>query len=223
MTMDFKDITPEIAEVAKSYRYHQSPDLLVKLQERIASALRWLNDWLSSFRITIPGPADTKIVGNLMQLILLAAGLIGAAVLLWLVWVRLSQIRKAKAAAKRAAASAELVLDAGGWRQEAQNLASREDWRGACRALYLSLLRLLDELRVASFAPTKTNYEYWYALSAYPAIQKGFRELASRVELVWFGSRLATKPDYDLCLAKLGEMEDELKRLAETANQGMRP
>jgi hypothetical protein len=58
--------------------------------------------------------------------------------------------------------------------------------------------------------PTRTNYEYWYALARHKPIAVAFRQIADIVEESWFGYHEASKSDYEQCLQLLQQAESEL-------------
>ena len=210
--MGFKDITPQIATVAMGYKFHEPPHLLVVLQDQIAVCLRWLTDLLYSLKVVLPGIADTRAVGNFIEWFLYAGGLVSALALISLVWLTLQKLQTKGSVASSSTQDRESTFDYALWLQEAQRLASTGDFKSATRAIYLSLLRLLDESNISAFAPTKTNYEYFHALSAYPRIQFTFRQLASRIEEIWFGQHLTSQDDYILCVKNLEMVRDEIDR-----------
>jgi hypothetical protein len=85
----------------------------------------------------------------------------------------------------------------------------------------MSCLHLLDESAIAVFAPTKTNYEYFYALKQYPPIAQSFRLLVDDVELIWFGGKTATSADYEQCLKYFNVLVAEAER--KVSNQPAAP
>lgn len=201
-----KDIELEIAAVAARYHYPKPPDFLIRLQEWIQIALRWLSDLFSSFRIILPGLTDTSSVSNVMQILLFLSGVLCAAAIIYFCWTAMTQLSVQRTLARKEQQTALRLLDAAGWRQEAEALAAGRKWKEACRALYLSSLRVFHERKILEFMPTRTNYEYWYALGHHQLLAQEFRHLADRVELVWFGNRLADSSDYDRCRELLDEI-----------------
>jgi hypothetical protein len=216
--MDYRDISPTIAEVARNYHYQKPPDLFIYVQDLVEKLLRLLGDLLSSLRIFMPGMADTHMVGNVMQIVLFVAGLLAVLAIVYFAYRRLTQIRDQSLLAKRGQLGAETMLDASGWRSQAEQLSSQQQWRQACRALYFSLLRSMAEKEVLEFVPTRTNYEYWYALTLHKPLALVFRQIADIVEVSWFGHHEATKSDYDQCLNLLQQAEAEInaKKVAVT-------
>lgn len=214
--MNPRDIAPEIASVAGKYNYKKPPDLLLQLQEWIDKALRFLNEFLSSLRIHMPGMSDTSVVGNIIQAVVLITGALCLLVIIFFAMKRLSQLNAQSQLAKKGQSAAHLLLDAQGWKQEAATLAEKQDWREACRAIYMSSLRSFHESSVIEFAPTRTNYEYWYALAPRSEmLARSFRSLANQVELVWFGNKTATQDDYATCCKELIKVEEECGALRE--------
>ncbi|MFN8552675.1 MAG: DUF4129 domain-containing protein [Candidatus Obscuribacterales bacterium] len=123
---------------------------------------------------------------------------------------RMGQLSAQAKLAKKGQSAAYRLLDAAGWKSEAAALAAREDWREACRALYMSSLRNMHENRVIEFTPTRTNYEYWYALEPRSqGLARAFKSLANQVELVWFGNKQATAEDYHSIEIQLQKVEEE--------------
>src|SRR5207302_11114168 len=97
---------------------------------------------------------------------------------------------------------------------EAGQLAEKQEWKNACRALYLSVLRLFAERDICEFMPARTNYEYYYVLARYPGLQGGFEDLATRVERIWFGGAEALSSDYDTCLSAHADLSREAEGIA---------
>jgi hypothetical protein len=127
----------------------------------------------------------------------------------------MKQLRDQAQLAKRGVSSLEEILDSAGWKQKAQELAQKRLFKDACRALYLSVIYALDEKRILPFAPTRTNYEYWYALAGKESLQRGFRRLADLVEIMWFGNHHAQMEDYDDCVRLSTGLEEEIAYWAE--------
>lgn len=156
---------------------------------------------------------DSRGLSNLLQVgIYIVTGI----ALIWLcvlLYRRARTARTTTAQSTRGATMVEELLDSEGWRKQAEKLAAAGDYKGACRALYLSLLQRLHENEIAVFAPAKTNYEYMYSLAKYPDIQAPFRELAERVEVIWFGNKDALSEDYVLSKEQLDAMDADIKRV----------
>ncbi len=215
--MNPRDIAPEIAAVADNYQYKKPPDLLLQVQEWIDKAWRFLADLLSSLKMHMPGMADTNVVGNIMQILVLLVGGLCLFVIVYFAMRRMGQLSAQAKLAKKGQSAAYRLLDAAGWKAEAETLAKNEDWREACRALYMSSLRALHESAVIEFAPTRTNYEYWYALEPRSQhLARTFRALANQVELVWFGNKQAGADDYRAIGEYLSKVEEECNSVRAT-------
>lgn len=208
--MEFKDVTPQIAEVATRYHYHKPPGLLVYLQELVSKIMRLIKDLLEQFHVFDTGFSDTRMVGNVMQLLLYVVGAICFLIIMYLVWMRMNKLTQQSQLARAGALESESLLTSEGWLAEANKLADRGNYKSACRAAYLSFLRLLDEKGVTPYAPTRTNYEYWYQLSKHKNVQRTFRKIADTVELVWFGNKQADAEDFQHCLQLIEEIKPTL-------------
>ncbi|MBI4532525.1 MAG: DUF4129 domain-containing protein [Candidatus Melainabacteria bacterium] len=201
--------------MAQHYQYGKPPDFLLSLQDVIASLLRWVADLLHSFHIAVPGLSDSRMVGNLMQLALYAAGIACALIFTVLVWLRLIDLQRQNQLAKKKSSFSQSHLDSRAWQQQAFTLAQENNWRLSCRALQLGLLCELDETHLVAFAPAKTNHEYCRNLAQYPVLQSIFRAISSTVEEVWFGNRQASRDDFELCLSQLTSARQELQNVTE--------
>ncbi len=184
--MEFRNISHEIAEIAKDYDYQQPPDLLVKLQDLIAYLLRLLRDFLSYLRIPQLGGSDSRGVANLLQVLVITAGVVAVVMVLLLVASRLRTLQAQRQLALGSMVVAESPLDSKGWRALAEELKGKSSYKEACRAVYMSILLLLDEQKIMAFSATKTNYEYFYALKRLTKVAQSFRSLVDLVEHIWF-------------------------------------
>ncbi|HEY9772273.1 MAG TPA: DUF4129 domain-containing protein [Planktothrix sp.] len=208
--MDYRDITTTIAEVARHYHYEKSPQALLFVQDLVEKVMRWIADILNQLRIVMPGMSDTRVVGNVMQIILFVAAALAVIAIVYFVFRRMSQINAQALLARHGQASSETMLDASSWRAQAEEMAGKGHWKEASRALYFSLLHHLSERGILEFVPTRTNYEYWYALARHKPIAVAFRQIADIVEESWFGYHEASKSDYEQCLQLLQQAESEL-------------
>ncbi|MDP3509396.1 MAG: DUF4129 domain-containing protein [Candidatus Melainabacteria bacterium] len=205
--MDSRNIAKEIAEIAKDYDYQQPPGLLIKIQEIITSIIRAIHDLLSLIELPQTGSSDTKVVGDLLQAVVIVVAVLAAAVVAIVIVRQLKQIETQRKLARGELIVSESELDSKGWRSFAAQLLKENATKEACRAIYMSCLRLLDEDKIAVFAPTKTNYEYFYTLKQKPSIAQHFRPLVDTVELIWFGNKEAEESDYIACLNLLDKIE----------------
>jgi hypothetical protein len=212
--MNFRDISKPLADVASQYHFHKPAPFLVMVQETVAKLLRWLNEvWRDLFR---HGGAslDSKSVSLVIQMTVVAVALVAIGLFIHHMFKRLRSQKVERLQTIRGATSVEEIQTAAGWKSKAEKLAGSGDYRGASRALYLSLLQTLDENKIAQFAPTKTNYEYSYALAAYPQLQRGFRQMADLVEMLWFGNKEADADDYAQSVSNLDTLSPEIKSTA---------
>ncbi len=205
--MDSRNIAKEIAAVAKEYDYQQPPGLMIKVQEIITSIIRAINDLLNMIELPQTGSSDTKLVGDFLQVLLIIVAVIAAIVVGIVIVRRLKHLETQRKIARGELIVGESALDSKGWRNFAEQLFKEKSTKEACRAIYMSCLHLLDEDKIAIFAPTKTNYEYFYALKQKPTIAQNFRPLVDNVELIWFGNKEAEESDYNNCLRLLSEIE----------------
>jgi hypothetical protein len=215
LKMEFRDISAEIASVSANYASHKLPVWWLRLQEILRQLCQWLQDFLNKiFHHHGPGPADSSSLSTLLQYGLYLAGALSFLTICFLLFRRAARQARRLAAQKRGAASVEAILDAGGYAEEAERLAVQGDFKGACRAIYLSLLQNLHEKKVAIFAPAKTNYEYRYLLVSYPQLSSLFASLAEIVEQVWFGNKQAFADDYAQCKKILAEAAVQAESIA---------
>lgn len=218
--MDAKNIAKEIAAVAKDYDYQQPPGLLIKIQEIISSIIRAIHDLLNMIELPQTGSSDTKLVGDLLQTLVVIVALVAVAVVAIVIVRRMNFLNAQRKRAQGELIVKESELDSSGWRTFAAQLKQERSTKEACRALYMSCLHLLDENKIAVFAPTKTNYEYFYALKQKPTIAKNFRPLVDTVELIWFGNKEAEESDYIDCLNLLTDIENAAAKIKANSQQG---
>lgn len=218
-----RDISKEIAEVASNYSFTKPPDWLENLLRKAGNLWRAFWEWFRDQLVFSSGNLDSSGISDFMRNLIYV---VAAAGIVWLVYVLWNRARTKGGGAHdgtRGASVVEELLDADGWQRQADTLAASGDYKGACRALYLSLLQRLHENGIAVFAPAKTNYEYAYTLGKYPSIQAAFKELADRVEVIWFGNKEATTDDYTASKAQLVEMAPEIQRIGAAQASVVKP
>lgn len=197
--MNFPDIYTQIQEVAAGYSYNKPPDILYLIQSMIERFLRAVSDLLGIFHIHLPGLTDSRVASNVMQILLVLLGVISLAILTFYFAKKISSRSDAKGKTKIIGPGGAILLTAKDWQEEADRLAASGHWREACRALYFSFLRILDEREILQFSTTRTNYEYFYALARKKQLSTIFKKIAELVESAWFGNYKPTKTDYDEC------------------------
>lgn len=202
-----KDVSQIVEEVARAYDYRQPPGILVKLQELIDDAMRAIQDFLNALTVRIPGVGDTSLIGNIMQIVVIVIGCACVVLVVYGLFKRFRNLQKQTQLSSGGAVVLELELDSKGWQAEAERLAQKKEYREALRALYFSFLRRLDEVEILKFSPTRTNYEYWYALARNKQMQQDFRDLADIVEDSWFGWLQPNNQDYERSLAKVKTLD----------------
>lgn len=217
--MEFKNVAKPLSEIAKNYQYHEPPSFVLTIQEWITNLLRAVLDLLRLLRIRIPEGSDTRLVGNFMQSLIIAVGVVAVFVIILVVANKLKHIQAAKALARGGMIVEESALTASGWKDLALEMGTQKRYREACRAVYMSGLHFLDETAIADFNPTRTNYEYFYLLKKNKYLAEPFRALVDRVETIWFGFGEARENDLAFCLDKLKELEESspTKMLAASA------
>lgn len=209
--MSKKDVGPVLEELSKQYNFQETPEFITKIQNLLNEIARFINDLLRHLKVPMPGSTNTNSFADFLQLGLIVTGAICLILVAFLAFRRINKLKlKAKGDFKGALATEE-ELDSNGWLKLAEQLASESEWNKACRALYLSVLYMLDENEILTYTPTRSNYEYWYALSRKKQLQGTFRQLADLVDLIWFGDYSASQSDYNQC-SKLSN------RLLETAS-----
>lgn len=218
--MGFKDVSPEIASIAENYHSQKVPPWLSRLQELAQQLWQYIQDlfdWLLKHRG--PGASDSHGLSTLMQLALYLAGFIALLSIGYLLWQRSLARKAVLSATRRGATEIAEILTSDGYKLEAVRLAEKHDFRGACRALYLSLLQVFHEEEIANFSPAKTNYEYRYLLAKYPPLKDKFVEFAEIVEEIWFGNRRAESQDYQSCKTLLESSAAEALSLSSKRNE----
>jgi hypothetical protein len=212
--LSYKDISNELREVAAHYRFHRPPAFVDDFKEWLGKVIRSIYDFLHELFRHTGGAMDSRSMSALLQGVIYVTAVAACLIAVYWLWRKAAVVQKEAAESTRGASAVEQILNASGWRMQAEKLAAKADYRGACRAVYLSLLQNLDERGIAQFAPTKTNYEYQYLLASFPSVQKEFRALADLVETIWFGNRQAEQHDYTDSIERLAAMDRELERLA---------
>jgi hypothetical protein len=214
--MEFKNISHEIGDIAKNYDYRQPPDVLIKMQELLAYLSRLIRDFLSYLRLPNFGSTDNRGIANLLQGLVITAGVVAAVMVLLLVASRLKVLQAQRKLALGSMVVGESPLDSQGWLSLAENLEDNASHKEACRAVYMSILHLLDERKIMAFSVTKTNYEYFYALKRMTKVAQAFRHLADLVEYIWFGDKAASAEDYKQCRLQAVLVEEGLEKLAQS-------
>jgi hypothetical protein len=210
MTDKFRDLHGCIADVSRHYHFRETPQGLTAAQEWITNLLHWLSDLLARLFALAPMPSDTRAVSNLIKNIWYLVGFLCVLVLIYLLAFNFWRRFKRTSVPSLNAVTVSKLIMSEDWRNEARRLAEESNWRAACRALYMSCLRMFDEAAILPFAVSRTNYEYWYALAKEKGIQTNFRQLANVVDQTWFGKQVASQPDFEQCSKLLDDIEREV-------------
>jgi len=208
--MEFKNVSHDLGEIAKNYDYRQPPDILLRLQDLLAYINRFLRDLFSMLKLPQFGNADSRGVADLMQVLVIIAGVVGAVMVLLLVASRLRTLQAQRNLALGSIVVGDSPLDSVGWLKLAQELENNQSHREACRAIYMSVLHLLDERNVVPFSATRSNYEYFYALKRMQSVAESFRRLVDSVEYIWFGDKQANNDDFRYCMEQSRLVQDGL-------------
>lgn len=211
--MEPRDVSSEINQVAQHYQFAEQPEFVRAAIEWIGRTIRWLYEfWRDLFRHE-GSSIDSQGMSSVLQVMVWVVGIAGLIMLCVALVRRAKQLKQKSSAGIRGASAVEELLDADGWKRQAAKLAAANDYKSACRAVYLSLLQDMHERGIAEFAPARTNYEYGYALAKHPEIQREFKAMAARVETIWFGNRIADDSDYDDSMRQLDALENRMKIL----------
>ncbi len=208
--MEPHDISPEITSIGRSYRFAQEPTIVRDFKLWLVQVAQVAQDWIDMLFHRDGSSVDSHSVSWFLQVVVWIAAAVGLAVLAVSLVKRARNSRDSNAKRIQGAAEVDELLDSDGLKLQAEKFAQSGDYRSACRALYLSALRRLHEREVAAFAPAKTNYEYSYSLLRYPEIQKSFRQVADRVELIWFGNQPATSVEYEAAVQEVDSLARQI-------------
>lgn len=207
--MPYPDISSELNSLADKYHYHKPPDAVIHFQDLMRQILQWIWEWLDALTIRVPGPTDSRPVSSVLIIAVVIGGVIALIAAVTVINKKIKNTASEAKSKTRGLASVEKILNSAELKQQAQQQAASNDFKSACRSLYLSLLQLMHEKEIAIFAPAKTNYEYSYLLAKHRDLQAGFKDLANTVELVWFGTKPAGAKDYEECSTLLTKLETE--------------
>lgn len=84
------------------------------------------------------------------------------------------------------------------WIQQADKLCRQQNYRGACRALYIALLQRLHESQVIPQQLSRTDQEYWQILQSQPK-SAAYAILILTHERLCFSNRTITETDFRAC------------------------
>jgi hypothetical protein len=83
------------------------------------------------------------------------------------------------------------------WLELARGFEAKGEYRKAVRAAYIACLLKFDELEVARFVKSETNWEHLARIERSPKLAPNvdFRSATKLFDLVWYGHRYADKKD----------------------------
>lgn len=223
MAKEFSDIHAIIGQVAQDYKYKtvQVPNWLSKYWDKfLVLCGRWLS-WfftkviklLSSLSVPLVGSGDS---GKTRILIFLGSFLCMAIALV--IWQQRRLMKHGSAVQSsidmiNSVAQPRTSLE---WKQQANEFKEKGLYREACRSLHRACLQMLDEAKLITFAPARSNYEYMRVLNKLPEIanmqsrqnlNKLFKSFSNTVDAIYFGNRNAGEAEFELCLKWLQEIE----------------
>jgi len=203
--MEHRDVSPILKDLAPDYRFPDPPKEVLAAQQWLTDFWRFIGELLNNLHMPQALPADSSALGDLLHVLLVLLAVIAIIVSAFFVLRRLKYLDL-----QRRQAQGEIVddmrLDAQGHRKNAEMLRARGDMRGAVRSLYMSVLLTLSERNIIDYAPTRTNYEYYYMLKADTRARHvidRFRSMVDGFELVWYGFHDESEALYQTMLADL--------------------
>lgn len=211
--MEHRDVSPILKELAPDYRFPDPPKEVLAAQQWLTDFWRYIGELLNDLHMPQALPADSSILGDLLHVLLVLLAVIAILVAAFFVMRRLKHLDL-----QRRQAQGEMVddvrLDAAGHRKNAEALRARGDLRGAVRSLYMSVLLTLSERGIIDYAPTRTNYEYYYTLKADSKARDvidRFRSMVDDFELVWYGFHEPSETLYQNMVADLTAVRDAIE------------
>ncbi len=223
LAKEFSDIHTLIGQVAQDYQYKtvHVPNWLSKYWDRFLAVLgRWLS-WfftkiiklLSSLNVPLGGSGDsgkTRILIFLGSLLCIAIALI--------IW----QQKRLMKHGSTGQSGIDTINSIGQprtsleWEQQANEFKEKGLYREGCRSLHRACLQMLDEAKLVTFAPARSNYEYMRLLNKLPEVasneprqnlNKLFKSFSNTVDAIYFGNRNASEAEFELCLKWLQEIQ----------------
>jgi hypothetical protein len=172
---------------------------------QIRQGFQRLGEWweYQTSRLDIEGP-DLPDWGWLEPLGRGLFWLFIAALTLWIVWLlyravkSLLEQREGTPVATRSGPSEEVLRQAAQWWREAQDLAQRGDYAGACRALYMAGLIRLNDTQVVPYLSSRTDGEYLFCIDQ-QTTPRPYQLLIRTHERLTFGDAVANEETYQRC------------------------
>ena len=166
----------------------------------------WLELQLDNLTANLPAlsvPGWSIDAPGIWQLFQILVWLLLGGCLLWLGWQlwqliqpELKSDRSLKA--KKLTVIAPEVLTVAAWLQRSQAHFRQSDYRSACRCLYLGMLQHLDDTKIATHQPSRTNREYLQLVQQLPQSQ-AYQTLIATHEQLCFGNSEILPETFEQC------------------------
>ena len=150
--------------------------------------------------LSVPGSINAPRIWQFLQVLfwLLLAGC-----LLWLGWqlwqLLLPYINSYRSPlAKTTAIATPEALTAAAWWQRSQAYLRQNNYREACRCLYLAMLQHLDDAGIATHQPSRTDREYLQIVQQLPSSQ-AYQTLIVTHERLCFSSAEILPETFEQC------------------------
>jgi hypothetical protein len=129
--------------------------------------------------------------------------LVGAAMILLVVWTALRLNRPGADSAKEIIPFAPSARSWRSWLAEARSLAQQQDWRNAIHVAYWAGISFLEENGAWKPNRARTPREYLRIVGSRKPQYSPLAALTRKLELVWYGHRDAGEPDFQETLGQL--------------------
>jgi hypothetical protein len=209
--VEYRDITPELSQIAESYMLGKTPDWLVFFQNLLSEAIGFLRELISRIQFSVPDFQDKASIQLQAVLALLVIAFLLALVAAY--FLRLKDQLSAQNLEEAGADKIQPVVSARNWKKKGAALVQSGQFEQAVRAFYFSALHHFDEQKMVAISLEKTNFEYYASLRNYPVIQEIFSKLAFLQEGVTYGGKPADEKAASACLDHLNRIEEELSKL----------
>ncbi len=169
------------------------------LESLIDRFIRWLSRLLPKRKPI--HPSSSRLIGNIVQLAIVAACIAGIGILIWRYGPRLVSggRQKKKKREARIVLGEKLEPDqtATDLLEQAEALARQGNLRAAIRKAYIALLCELGDRKIISLAQYKTNRDYLNAVRDKGSLYSSMRQLTQLFELHWYGFMPAGESDWN--------------------------
>jgi hypothetical protein len=189
----------KLAEILQRPEYARKVQHESALGRLVNQFLKWLQDLLPRPQNVSPGTAGLFSQIAQVFVILLALGVLGFVVKLFL-----PHLLRSGGSKKKEKTKARIVLgeklepdqSAVDLLAEAEVLARRGELRAAIRKAYIALLVELGDRKIISLAQYKTNRDYLRAVRELQPLYQNVKQLTDSFERHWYGFANATENDW---------------------------